>query len=361
MVKKNKTLKKTNKKTFFDKYKIDLRNVKNAGLAKYGIAKPVNGSNYLASFSLYSVEIYDNSMRTIHSHDCDELGFVQDGVIQVFIWKNEKDYTMTTVTKGNLWFIPRGTLHSLNNVGDNNAVLRVAFNSKTPSDNDISVLLNGLPHYIKNEYCGSPHSLLKHFIGPNTAYLFAPYPKSEVKFKTDQKSPYLYKLEDSKPDFYDKHLGKIVSVDKNKWTTLKDKNFSFSHIYLQPNVSTQAFWYLNNDTIYVIYEGNAEIYMTIPGQNNNNNKVLLQRENYYFVPCATQHVIRNSSSTSILKIAAFYSNDTFEYYSLNQGLLFFGEPIIQSNLITNKMKPIGRSKYQTLKRISKKLFKPSAV
>jgi oxalate decarboxylase/phosphoglucose isomerase-like protein (cupin superfamily) len=357
MVKKNKTLK--NRKTYFEKYKLDLRNIKKEGIAKYGSAKVVNGSNYLASFSLYSVEIYDNSMRTIHCHECDELGFVQEGVIQVFLWKNEKDYTMTTVTKGNLWCIPRGTLHSLNNVGENNAVLRVSFNSKTPSDNDISVLLNGLPQYIKNEYCESPHSLLKNFIGPNTSYLFAPYPKSEVTFKTDQKSDHLYKLENSKPDFYDKYLGKIVSVDKNKWPTLKDKNFSFSNIYLQPNVSTQAFWYLNNDTIYVIYEGNAEIYMTIPGQNNNNNKVSLQKENYYFVPSATQHVIRNSSSTSILKIAAFYSNDTFEYYSLNQGLLFFGEPIIQSNLITNKMKPLGRSKYKTFKKITQRLFKIS--
>lgn len=359
MVKKNNTFKKRIKKNYFEKYKLDLRNIKKSGLEQYGSVQGADGSNYLASFSLFSVEIYDNSMRTIHSHQCDEFGFVQDGVIQVFIWKNEKDYTMTTVTKGNLWFIPKGALHSLNNIGEKNAVLRIAFNSKTVLDNEIAVLLNGLPQYIKNEYCYSPHSLLKHFIGPNTSYLFAPYPKNEVTFKTDQKSPYLYKLEDIKPDFYDKNLGKIVSVDKNKWNTLKDKNFSFSHIYLQPNVSTQAFWYMKNDTIYVVYEGNAEIYMTIPGQNNNDNKVLLQRDNYYFVPSATQHVIRNSSSTSVLKIAAFYSNDTFEYYSLDQGLLFFGDPIIQSNLITNKMKPLGRSKYKTLKKISKKLFKIS--
>jgi mannose-6-phosphate isomerase-like protein (cupin superfamily) len=158
-----------------DKYKLNLRNVSTAGIEKYGKAQAVNRLNYLASFSVFYVEIFDNSMRTIHSHDCDELGFVQEGVIQVFIWKNAKEYTMTEVTQGNLWFIPSGALHSLNNVGDTNAILRIAFNSTLPSNNDISVLLNGLPQYIKNEYCESPHSLLKNFIGPNNNYFFTKY------------------------------------------------------------------------------------------------------------------------------------------------------------------------------------------
>jgi oxalate decarboxylase len=345
-------------KNKFEKYKLNLRNVQAQGIQKYGIAKAVDKLNYLASLSVFYVEIFDDSMRTIHSHDCDELGFVQEGTIQVFIWVNEKEYTMIEVTKGNLWFIPSGALHSLNNVGDTNAILRIAFNSVLPTNNDIAVLLNGLPQYIKNEYSESPHSLLKNFIGPNNSYFFAPYSNTEFNFKMSTNSPYLFKLEDSKPDYNDKSLGKILSVDKKKWPTLINTKFSIAHLYLNPNVSTQAFWYLNTDVVYVVYEGNADIYMTITGYNNNNNKISLKPEDYFFVPCASQHVIKNTSSTSPLKIVAFFSNDTHEYYSLNQGLLFFGDALIQNNLITNQLEPMKRSTYKTMKNVKNMLFHP---
>ena len=322
---KTKRVKTTQKKSYLD-FKMDIDVLPTIGLKKYGTATIVDKNNFpvLKTFTSFFVEIYDDSMGTIHTHDCDEFGYVSEGTVQVYIWESETKNTMIEVPAGNVWFAPSGSLHSVNNVGDTPAVLYVGFNSPTRSNIDISVMLNGLPHYLKNEYAASPHSLLKNFVGPNDNYIFTTYPKSEVNAKINKNSPYTYNLRNSKPYFNDSKIGKIFSVDKSKWPILN--RFSISHYLLEPNVSTSAFWYSSVDALYIICKGNANMYMTLPGYNNTNekNKVALTARNYFFVPKASQHVICNSSSTNTLDFIVFFSDDTHKMISLSESLLFFG-------------------------------------
>lgn len=344
----------------YSNYKLELSKLPTYGLHKYGTATPVNKTIFpvLNTFTSYYVEIFDESMRCVHIHDSDEVGYVAEGQIEVFIWESETVYTKTLIEQGNSWFIPKGALHSLNNVGEKYAKLYVAFNSPHPSNTDIAILLNGLPKYLKNEYAVSPHSILKNYVGPNTNYFFNDYPKDELDIKVSKSSPFSFNINDTKPEFYDNNVGFIKKIDKKKWPILEGTNFSLGKFVLKPRVSTDSFWYKNNDALYIVYNGNADIYMSMSGFNNTNdkNKISIKSHEYYFVPKGTPHTIRNSSNNSNLEMIVYYSDDIIEHVSLGPSLLFFGEGIIQDSFITNKLVQAKKSKSKTIKNI-KRLIK----
>lgn len=108
----------------------------------FGYAKIITKQNYpsIKGMTVYYIEIFHESMRTIHVHgDCDEIGYVLKGKIQVFIYTPQK--VIFSVDQGGSWFIPRGALHSLNNIGSENAKLFVGFNSDMPSNYDLKKVL----------------------------------------------------------------------------------------------------------------------------------------------------------------------------------------------------------------------------
>jgi oxalate decarboxylase len=344
------TFKKTTNSPNYDKYKLDLskqpmmspRGI--TGALRLGGAVPVDQSNFpvLTTFTTYYVEIFDESMRAIHVHDSDELGYVFEGAIEVFLWLDDKTYTKSLCTAGNCYFIPRGSLHSLNNVGEQLAKIYIGFNTANPSNIDIGVVLNGLPVYLKQAYSGSPHSLLKDYVGSNSNIFFTNYPKNELDIKVLDSSKYVFNMNDAEADFFDEQLGLIKYTNKYNWEILTGMKFSFSKMVLAPNVSTDCFWYSNVDANYCIVSGEGDIFMMMPGYNNynENNKVPVKTFQEFFVPRATPHVIRNKSKNQVLHIGVFFSDDNANYVPLGASMLFFTNKMIQEQIVSpNKVSP----------------------
>jgi len=321
--------------TSIDKYRLVLNKLPKLGNGMFGYAYAVDKVNFpvLVSFTTYYVEIFDESMRCIHMHDCDELGYVAEGAIEVLIWTDENQSTKTLIPEGNLWFIPKGALHSLNNVGKQHAKLWVGFNAIMPSNTDLGVMLNGLPTYLKQKCSGSPHSLLKDYLGPNYNYYFNNYPKNELKMKMDMNSIYGFDFSTITPDFHDNNLGTIKTVGTKNWPMLFGSNFSVSRITLKPNTSSDYFWFSNADINYVVYKGEGDFYITKPNYNNNDNKISVKSYEFVFVPCATPHTFRNTSRTNNLEIVAFMSSEEPKIVQIGNSLTFFGDSIIQQSLV----------------------------
>ena len=349
----------------YENFKLELTKLPPLGNGEFGIAYGVHKTNFapLKTFTAYYVEIFDESMRTIHMHDSDELGYLIEGTLEIFIWESDTVYTKTIINAGGSWFFPKGTLHSLNNVGDVVSKMFVGFNSLNPSNIDIAVMLNGLPKYLKQEYSGSPHSLLKNFKGPLSNYFFCDFPKSELKTKVSKSSPFTFDLINCKPYFESKNLGFIRRVTYKDWPMIKGINLSLGLINLKPSISTDNFWYTNADALYIVYSGKCDIFMTLTNFNKNdeNNKTSVEIFDYFFVPCATPHTIKNTSTSEDLNIGVFFSTDCIKSISLGPSLLFFGQAIIQENFITSNFTESEKS--QTTPPITNiknvpQLFKP---
>ena len=320
-----------------EKYKFTLKAEDYVGIKEYGRAIAVNKNNFqvLKTFTSFYVEIYNNSMRTPHLHDCEEFGFVSDGTIEIMMWNSENEYTSNIANKGDFWFIPKGVLHSLNNLGNTNAILYVGFNSPDPTNIDIAIVLNGLPQYLKNQYAGSPHSLLKNYNGPTTNYYFN---KFNVEKNTSNKyiiSQYVF---DSKniPYYYNEFdFGNIKFINKYNWYLLNNISMSSGLFELKAKSSTFSFWYTNADVLYIIIDGHIELYVGLPDMNN--NKIILNKNEYFFMVSGTPHVINNISNVDS-KILAYYSTNDVVINKLGQSFPFFNNSIMQNVLVSNSLK-----------------------
>lgn len=353
----------SNKLSNYNKYKLELSKLPilsdtlNKGELKYGGVIPVNNQNFpvLTTFTSYYVEIFDESMRAIHLHNADELGYIFEGAIEIFIWLDNKIHTKTFCSAGNCYYIPKGSLHSLNNVSKEKAKLYIAFNSPEPSNIDIGIVLNGLPIYLKNAYSGSPHSLLKDYVGSNINYFFTDYPKNELDINVSKSSQFVFNIKDQDPDYFDENTGIIKYVNKYNWDIISGINMSLATITLLPNVSTDCFWYSNVDSLYCIISGEGEIYMMLSGYDNydEKNKVDIKTFEEFFVPKVTPHVIKNTSKTQNLYMVVFFSDDNAQYVSLGSSLNFFTNKMIQEQLIAPNIRPPTLQNTKTIKNINR--------
>jgi len=319
----------------YEQYKLDTTKLPPLGTGEYGIAHGVHKTNFnvLNTFTTYYVEIYDDSMRCIHIHDSNEMGYVADGAIEVIIWSETK-FTKTLATKGCMWFIPKGALHSLNNVGEKNATLWIAFNNTNPSNTDVAVLMNGLPQYLKNAYSASPHSLLKNYVGPNYSYYFNYCPKEVSRAAPSLNSPFVLSLDGINPVICDKELGCIKNVSWLDWPIIKGTKFSAGHITLKPHTSTDCYWYTNSDANYVVHKGVCKFFMILPNFDNPTEGISAKNGDFFFVPCATPHSIMNDSDSDVELIVFYSSDDHIRKISFGEAISFFGDEVIQDSFIT---------------------------
>jgi hypothetical protein len=108
-----------------------------------------------------------------------------------------------------------------------------------------------------------------------------------------------------------------------------------------------------------VAKGNADIFMTLTGYDNDNdkNKISLTTLNYFIVPQSSLHVFRNPSETEDLILIAFHSKDVPVTASLDKSLLFYGNPLIQSNMIKKDLQPVTPNGLETIRLRELPLFK----
>jgi hypothetical protein len=86
-------------------------------------------------------------MRVPHWHsDGDEIGLVLDGKIRVTIWNgNDCEKQVFTAEKMGSWFIPKGTLHCLENVSSQKTQFLVCYDNPNTADRDFIDAWHAMP------------------------------------------------------------------------------------------------------------------------------------------------------------------------------------------------------------------------
>lgn len=244
---------------------------------QYGFAKVITKHNYpnIHGMTVFYVEIFNESMRTIHIHtNCDEIGYVLEGEIQVFIYQTNLQRHIFKVQKGECWFIPKGSLHSLNNIGEKNAKLYVGFNSDDPTNIDLKKLIgetDSNPLFSKLENINVINT------GNHTKYLHRPIFWNPIS---------------------------TFSVHE-KMFTKKDSH----HI----------FWIKNSDVFYVNLDEKCFIQSL-------NETIQFNKHNYYFVSIGVPHSFIIKKNTRLLM---FYTCKKLDKIYLKNALKLFPNKIIK--------------------------------
>jgi len=268
-------------------------------------------------------------MRLPHWHpNAWEIGLVKEGIIKVYLWRSTGEAAVFTVTKGSLWMIPINALHSLNNVGNEAAVMLVGFSSENPGNVDLPVAFNGLPVPLRDAYT-SPHSALRNYKGPvmNPFSGFSPLsPAPEENIP----SPYTFDLENAIPLFSKPKLGRVIWAVTENWPIIAGSGISFLSVTLKPETARDAIWWPDAAIIYVVARGSGYTVLVLPGFEP--QKLKLKLNDMVFVPEGIMHSFVNTGDDDF-ELAGFFSNSNpLPEVSLGAATAFFPRSIANAGL-----------------------------
>lgn len=314
-----------------DNYHLDtLSKIKEVNVKETGTAWVVDKGNFpvLEGITCFTLELWDESMRIPHWHpNASELGYVVSGEVQIIIWRSPGETAVFNLSEGMCWFIPQGSLHSLNNIGEQKAELLVAFSSAQPQDIDLPVAFNGVPVAVRNAYT-SPHADLKNWVGPTTNPLVGKFTPTKGLDEQFTGSPYKFDLATVPPLFNDKTMGSVVWGIKDNWNILKDLSVLRAH--LKPGIARDAIWYPDAGTLYVVSKGKGQFHIIMA--NSTPKPINVKKFDYIFVPQGTLHTFINTTQEDF-EVVAFFNNDNpLPEVSLSVSTGFFPKPIIKQAL-----------------------------
>jgi len=305
--------------------------VPTVGYNSSGTAVIVDVGNFpvLQGVTSYLLEIFEDSMRLPHWHpNAYEIGLVKEGTIKVYLWRSTGEVAVFTVTKGSLWFIPIGALHSLNNVGKEPAVLLVGFSSENPGNVDLPVAFNGLPMPLRDAYT-SPHAPLRNYMGPVMNPLSGFNPLS-TEPQEPIFSPYSFDLKSAIPLFSNPMLGSVIWAVTENWPIIEDSGIAFLSVILKPETARDAIWWPDAAILYVVVRGGGYTVLVLPGFKP--QKLKLKPNDMVFVPEGIMHSFVNTEDNDF-ELAAFFSNSSpLPEVSLGAATAFFPRSIANAAL-----------------------------
>ena len=129
----------------------------------YGARTHVRGDNFpiLERLSLARLTVEAGGFREPHWHaNANELSYCLGGEVLVTVFGDSNQHASFTISAGQMFFIPSGALHALENVGDAQAELIVVFSHEQPQDFGLSGSVGMLTPNVMGNTWGLPADAL---------------------------------------------------------------------------------------------------------------------------------------------------------------------------------------------------------
>lgn len=209
---------------------------------------------------LFFYDLVDNAMRVPHWHsDGDEIGLVLDGKIRVTIWNGiDCEKQMFTAEKMGTWFIPRGTLHCLENMSEDKTKFLVCYNNPNTADRDFIDAWKSLPVEI---LCASTYlskedaDIVSKQQIKNRLSKFEP--TKQLAESINHYSAFSNNFNVTEP-VYKSELGEINSINPKNTVNMK---MAWQKTILKPGSLRLPHWYTNSNVILYVQKGTGFVTM----------------------------------------------------------------------------------------------------
>ena len=204
------------------------------------------------SGQVFYYELLPSAMRVPHWHaNGNEVGTVTQGRMRVEIWEKNDKPSIYYVDPGQTWFIPKGKLHSLENVGSDQLKFIVVYDNPVTADRDFVTAWASLSDAVLAKSLGLPEADVSR-IKKTT---FNKLSKFEQKIQLEpEHDPLRYKsdLNKIKPVFTSDQ-GSIVRLDKDINKNLGKT--ALQKTVLKPGAMRVPHWYLSGDMLLYVNSG----------------------------------------------------------------------------------------------------------
>lgn len=271
---------------------------------------------------LFFYDLVDNAMRVPHWHsDGDEIGLVLEGKIQVTIWNGiENEKQIFTAEEMGSWFIPKGTLHCLENFSSGKTRFLVCYNNPNTADRDFLDAWASTPNEILSASTYLSNEEVNTINKQQLRNRLSKYePTTHLANKIKIYSPFSNNFDLTNP-IYKSKLGEIKRIDQNN--TVKMQNMAWQKTVIKPGSLRLPHWYTNSNVILYVNKGEAFVSLLDSIGDGSQEKI------YYFtitegsvlaLPVGFFHTLLNTSNVDLEYYEAFMSNDSNEI-TLLQGM-----------------------------------------
>lgn len=306
----------------------------------YRIKATKNNFPVLQGMSFYKLVLHPLAFREPHWHaNADELGYCLTGKVLISFYANENHREKFIISKGEVFFIPSGSLHSIENVGEETAELILQFSNEEPEDFGLSSAFGMFSDSVLGNTWGVPAQHF-HSIKRSTKETFiARLDSLSLIHKQDNNlSRYQFNLELSSP-LIDNEGGSAKTARQDVWPVLKRQ--ALYSLLLTNQGMREPHWHPETAELGYIHSGKGK--MSILSPTGKIDTYTMEKGDIYFIPKAYPHHIENLG-TSDLHI-----------------LIFFDQPMPQDIGFTGSVKSYSNEVLAATLKSSPKVFEELPV
>jgi oxalate decarboxylase len=296
---------------------------------------PILNGNGMA---IYLLRLKKGAVREPHWHpNATELSYCINGRAIMTIFSNNAGYDSFTIDPGEIAFVPRGYIHDIENISDQEAKFLFVFNQERPQDIGISGAVGSMPDRVLNETFGikpptptffngfnnkSPKNIV---IGSKPANVSEAAIATAANNMTRIANPHKFNLEGIPPQVQTAG-GTVALGNANTFPILN--GLACYSLRLKPNGIREPHWHPNAGELDYVIEGRARMTILSPGGSVDTFEV--NPGQIVFIPAAYFHYIENPDSINNMHFAVFFGNEKPEDIGISGSLSAYSNEVLAS-------------------------------
>jgi oxalate decarboxylase len=242
----------------------------------------------LKNLSIKRLVISPGAIREPHWHvNANELTFCLTGEVLVSVLDSGNEFSNFTLTEGQMFHIPSGSLHHIENIGSKEAVLIVCFRHERPEGFSLHGSFGAMTDAVLGNTYDAPASAFSRIPRDTTTkYLVAREGKPNIPSTAGLPNSHKYDLEGAQAGVA-APIGSAKQARSQYWPALK--NMSMYSLRVEEDGMREPHWHPSTAEMGYVHKGNAR--MSVMDPDGSVDTYTLKEGDCYFIPAAYPHQI----------------------------------------------------------------------
>lgn len=266
--------------------------------SEWGARTSVTRRNFpaLQGMALYHLTLERGGFREPHWHpNAHELGYCAKGQALVTVFSNGNLHDLFAITEGEMFFVPSGSLHSIENTGEGQAEFFLAFSHHEPEDFGMSGAVGCMNANVMGNTWNLPESAAKNVrYSADDIIIGKAGGATEVPWQAGFGNHYKLALEGMAPAIANA-FGSVRTARRQFWPALE--GLAMYSVRITGNGMREPHWHPQTAEMGYVRQGQARMTVLSPGAKADTYR--LSAGDMYFIPKAYPHHIENLGDEEI--------------------------------------------------------------
>jgi oxalate decarboxylase len=296
----------------------------------------------LQNLSIALVKLAKGSIREPHWHpNANEMSYCVKGQAKMTIFSPGSNHDTFTLSPGEISFVPKGSIHHISNIGDEEVLFLTVFSHSQPEDLDLSDSLHAMANHVLASTFEMPKEFFRKLKEVPSEVFIASSSTPQPPPLCNLPNRFKLNVEDINPQII-REAGSAKIANLYTFPVLED--LALFSLRMTPEGIREPHWHPNAHELNYVIKGRAKLTILSPDGGIDTGEVGPQEGS--FIPASYLHHIENISSEE-LHMAVFFS------HALPSDIGLSGALSAYSNEDLATVFSVAPDMFKSLKRFSK--------